>query len=189
VFGVGYGSVTLIRFGLDMFMWCVCLTWFYGRMRGWFKSWVRYVSGYRPNRAHYVKGLAYRVFLTYPEVVLSVRSGVCPFCGLRFKDGSYAYYHYMRRTRCSQRLYSLFLESIRCDRIDLDLVREMFPPDVLYIHRKYASVAKCTGWLDGDSMFVNVFNYERCSLNAVDAAYFVDCGDWRVLRVAGDGDS
>jgi len=188
VFGVGYGSVTLIRFGLDMFMWCLGLAWFYGRMRGWFRSWVRYVSGYRSSRAHYVKGLAYRVFLTYPEVVLSIRFGVCPFCGLRFKDGSYAYYHYIRKTRCSQRLHSLFLKSIRCDRVDLDLVREMFPPDVLYTYRKYASVAKCTGWFDGGRMLVNVFRYDRCRLNAVDVAYFVDCGDWRVLRVeGGDG--
>jgi hypothetical protein len=146
------------------------------------------VVGYRPSRAHYIKGLAYRVFLSVPDVVLSIRSGVCPFCGLRFKDGSYAYLHYIRRTRCGQRLHSLFLKTVKCEYVDRDLVYEMFPLNVVGVYRRYASVAKCVNTFDGDKMLVNVFNYDRCRLSVVDVAYFVDCGDWRVLRVeGGDG--
>jgi hypothetical protein len=64
----------------------------------------------------------------------------------------------------------------------------MFPPDVLSTYRRYASVARCTGWFDGGRMLVNVFNYERCKLNAVDVAYFVDCNDWSSLKAqGGDG--
>jgi hypothetical protein len=64
----------------------------------------------------------------------------------------------------------------------------MFPRDVVSVYRRYASVVKCVGGFDGGRMLVNVFNYDRCRLSAVDVAYFVDCGDWRVLKVeGGDG--
>jgi hypothetical protein len=32
---------------------------------------------------------------------------------------------------------------------------------------------------------LTVILFDRCRLSAVDVAYFVDCGDWRVLRVEG----
>jgi hypothetical protein len=165
----------------------------FNRLRGWYKLWLRYLFGFKSSNAHYVKGLSYRVFLSVPNIVLKVVSGVCPFCGGSFNDGSHIYYHLTKKTRCGGRLFKVFARFFECDGVDRDLVYMMFPDYVVSVYRRFARSVICSGGFDGRKVYVNLFNLERCSLRSVDVAYFVDCGDWRILKsvegVVGDGDS
>jgi hypothetical protein len=147
-------------------------------------------------RAHYVKSLAYRVFLSKPNAVLKILSGFCPVCGRRFKHNLDAYYHFTKYTKCSGSLYEIFNMSVRCDFVNVDLVHMMFPFNVIDVYRSYARCAICFGQssnsFDGRRVFINVFDFDRCSLRSHDVAYFIDCGDWKVLKsvegVEEDGD-
>ncbi len=133
-----------------------------------------------------MRSLAYRVFLVKPNFVFRILSGVCPICGRRFKHNLDAYYHFTKYTRCSGSLFEVFNSSFRCDFVDVDLVHMMFPFNVVDFYRSYARRAICFGqsskWFDGRRVYVNFFDFDRCSLRSVDVAYFIDCGDWKVMR-------
>jgi hypothetical protein len=145
--------------------------------------------GVDASRAHFVRSLAYRVFMTKPNTVLTILSGVCPICGRRFKHNLDAYYHFTKYTKCSGRLFEIFNASLGCGFVNVDLVHMMFPFNVVDVYRRYARRVVCSDGVDGRRVYVNVFDFDRCSLRSVDVAYFIDCGDWRVMRVVGDGDS
>ncbi len=165
------------------------MVWLWGS----YKLWLRYLLGIYVPRAHYVKGLAYRVFLSKPNTVLTILSGVCPTCGRRFKNNFDAYRHFIRHSRCSGSLFEIFNESVRCDFLDVELVHMMFPSDVFDVYRSYARCAVCFGRLsnlfDGRRVYINVFDFDKCSLKSHDVAYFIDCGDREVMGVVGGGDS
>jgi hypothetical protein len=163
----------------------VVLVWLWG----WYKLWLRYLLNVDVPRAHYVKSLAYRVFLSKPNAVLTILSGVCPICGRRFKHNLDAYYHFTKYTRCSGSLFEIFNTCVRCDFVNVDLVHMMFPFNVIDVYRSYARRVVCSDGVDGRRVYISVFDFDRCSLKSHDVAYFIDCGDWKVMRVVGDGDS
>jgi hypothetical protein len=76
--------------------------------------------------------------------------------------------------------------SVYCDFVNPDLVYMMFPFGVIDVYRTYARRAICFGQpsnlFDGRRVYINVFDPDRCSLRSVDVAYFIDCGDWRMLK-------
>lgn len=138
-------------------------------------------------RAHYVKSLAYRFFLSKPDTVLTILSGVCPICGRRFKHNLDAYYHFTKYTTCGGRLFEIFNMSARCDFVNIDLVHMMFPFNVIDVYRSYARRVVCFGGVDGRRVYVSVFDFDKCSLKSHDVAYFIDCGDRKVMGVVEGG--
>jgi hypothetical protein len=140
-----------------------------------YKLLLRYLLGVDKPRISFVKGFAYRFFLSKPDYVFSFVSGFCPICGRWFRNKSAFYYHLTWNTQCSRELFKVFSTTFRCGLVDRGLVELLFPHGVLNVYREYArlvigSLGKFNKF-DGFRMYVNIFDAGKCDFKSVDVGY------------------
>ncbi len=140
-----------------------------------YKLWLRYLLNVDKPMISFVKGFAYRFFLSKPDYVFSIVSGFCPICGRWFRDRRSEYYHLTWNNRCSRELFKVFNAVSRCELVDRDLVELMFPFNFLRIYKEYARYVIGSGMrfnkFDGFRMYVNFFDVDKCDFKSVDVGY------------------